>query len=217
MPKKIIIVRHGETQDNVDRRFQGWIDTPLNEAGLAQARIVAKRLREEVVAAIYTSDLIRAKATAEIIAAEISAPVMLRQELRENDMGKFAGWQWEKEKDPYLESLWHELEESRKKGDPNWKKHGGESHTEHLSRTKKFLAELEANHPDESVVVVTHGGSINRIMEIVGYSDWMCYVGYGNTSITIMEKSSTNYIVTLHNDTSHLSESAKIVRKSNDQ
>ena len=75
MPKKIIIVRHGETQDNVERRFQGWIDTPLNETGLSQAQAVADRLKGEIIGAIYTSDLSRAKQTAEAISAILSLSV----------------------------------------------------------------------------------------------------------------------------------------------
>jgi phosphoserine phosphatase len=70
MPKtRIILVRHGETEWNVEQRFRGHHDIPLNETGITQARALARRLATEPVAAVYSSRLKRASHTAEIIAA----------------------------------------------------------------------------------------------------------------------------------------------------
>jgi broad specificity phosphatase PhoE len=64
----ILLARHGETADNKDRRFQGQKDVPLNDTGREQARAIAEELARETIDAIYTSDLARARETAELIA-----------------------------------------------------------------------------------------------------------------------------------------------------
>jgi broad specificity phosphatase PhoE len=71
----ILLARHGETQWNLERRWQGWADPPLNDTGRAQAQALAQQLRDTPFDAVYTSDLRRAHETAEIVAAPHGVPV----------------------------------------------------------------------------------------------------------------------------------------------
>src|SRR5690606_22841271 len=80
---RIVAIRHGETAWNVDTRIQGHLDIPLNDTGLWQAARVAEALAGEPIAAIYTSDLQRAHATAQAVARATGAPLTAETGLRE--------------------------------------------------------------------------------------------------------------------------------------
>ena len=80
-------------------------------------------------------------------------------------MGIFAGWAWESEPDPIKEELWTEFEHARDNRILEWSKHNGESIGQMIARIRSFFDELPKNHADQSVAVVTHGGTINRILE----------------------------------------------------
>ena len=83
----IWLARHGETTSNRERRFQGQLDVPLNETGRAQARELAASLRDEPVAALYSSPLSRARETAEIVGAALGLEPRLDDRLKEVDVG----------------------------------------------------------------------------------------------------------------------------------
>ena len=165
MPKKIILVRHGETDYNLERRMQGWLDIPLNASGRSQAQVAATKLQSVKIDAIYTSDLKRAYETAQTIAELVRQTLTSTPALRERDMGIFAGWAWENEHDPVKDQLWQEFEEARNNEDLAWNKHGGESVGQMSKRIKVFMQSLHTHHSDQTIVVVTHGGTINRILE----------------------------------------------------
>ena len=88
---EIWIVRHGQTDWNVEGRYQGQADRPLNAVGLAQAQQAAEQLRGRDFAAIYSSDLQRARVTAEIIAGQLGLPVQVDRRLREVNQGEWEG------------------------------------------------------------------------------------------------------------------------------
>src|SRR5436309_2540758 len=87
---RVILVRHGETAWNRDQRIQGHLDVPLSERGVRQAERLAAWLADEEFAAVYTSDLARARITAEILAGD-RAPVVPDPRFREADFGLFQG------------------------------------------------------------------------------------------------------------------------------
>jgi broad specificity phosphatase PhoE len=150
---QILIVRHGETDWNRDRRFQGHADPPLNDAGREQARALADELVGERIDFVYTSDLVRARETAEIVAARVGADVVVLSELREIDVGDWEGL------------TWPEIEERHPEGARSWHEHGqgwtsGETYDELGERIIAALRRIAADHPDQSVLVVGHGGTV---------------------------------------------------------
>ncbi len=83
----ILLVRHGQTDWNLDRRLQGHTDRPLNDRGREQARALAAELASEPLDAVYSSDLVRAHETARIIAAGRGLDVTAMDDLRERNFG----------------------------------------------------------------------------------------------------------------------------------
>lgn len=205
MPKRIIIIRHGETQYNVERRIQGWIDIPLNENGHTQAQKLAERLSQELVSQIYTSDQKRAHETAKYISQRLMIKPRKRKALRESRLGIFEGWDWEKKPDVHKQKLWEQRTIARTTGDLNWKVEGGESIKEHLARINKFINQIEKLHPIDTILIVSHGGTINCMLEIYGLKNMTDeYISFKNTSVTILTKKPLGYQLELQNDISHL-------------
>ena len=144
----LLLVRHGETDWNAERRWQGHADVPLNDRGREQARVLAEQLAGESIDAIYSSDLSRARDTAEIVGVRLSVPVVVDAALREIDVGPIEGMT--AEETGTLDG-WH--------SEPK------EAHAERILRAVQRIAE---RHPDDRVLVVTHGGSMRRVHEHLG-------------------------------------------------
>jgi broad specificity phosphatase PhoE len=104
------LVRHGRSIWNAAGRIQGQIDIELDEIGLQQAQRIADRLEREPIEAIYSSPLLRAKATAEVIAARFNLPVTPDARLMEYDFGVISGLTWDEvsENHPELANRWLE-------------------------------------------------------------------------------------------------------------
>lgn len=154
---EIVLVRHGVTAWNLDRRFQGQLDTPLAEAGLAQAVKTSLRLADWPIAAVYASDLLRARQTAEPIAARLGLPLRLEPRLRERHYGLFEGMTYEEIARGHAEAYrrWREREPAYAL--PG----GGESLLDLHARVEPALRELALRHAGRSVVAVTHGGVLD--------------------------------------------------------
>ena len=157
---ELLLVRHGETDWNRERRFQGHADPPLNEAGREQARELADRLSGEDIAAVYTSDLLRARETAEILAAALDAEIVALRELREIDVGSWQGL------------TWPEIEEHHPDGAARWHQNGhgwdsGETYEQLGKRIVAALREIASNHPGQRVLVVGHGGTVRATRAFV--------------------------------------------------
>lgn len=194
MPKKIIIVRHGETDYNVEKRMQGWLDVPLNENGRMQAIASSKKLTGLHVDAVYSSDLIRARETAKYMAQIVQKEIVVITALRERDMGVFAGWCLEKDPDPVKEKLWAEFSQTFTERDLHWNKHNGESIHQMTHRIKNFMDQIHLSHQDQTIMIVTHGGTINRLLEI--YDLKSANEGFrpiNNASLLVLHKESTGY------------------------
>jgi 2,3-bisphosphoglycerate-dependent phosphoglycerate mutase len=91
MPTRIILARHGETDWNRERRWQGHSDRPLNDTGREQAETLAAQLADEPIAAVYSSDLVRAHETARIVAERLGLDVVAVPGLRERRFGSWEG------------------------------------------------------------------------------------------------------------------------------
>ena len=159
----IIIVRHGETDYNKSRKFQGHLQILLNEKGRTQAVQIAESLRQYKITHIYCSGLIRARETAEIINNSFSLPIVIDNRLDERDWGI-----WEnRNRDEILKqipesaNIWNE-----ENLDSN--PYQGETTRELMTRTVEFLNYLVENHAASDVIlVVTHGGPMRMMLGII--------------------------------------------------
>lgn len=153
---RFCVVRHGETAWNVERRIQGQLDVPLSAVGHAQARAVANSLVQEDFAAIYASDLSRARQTAEATAHLRRQPLELRRELRERHYGLFQGLTYEEAR------LRHPAEFARhQRRDPDLALGEGESLRQLAGRIVACFEALAAAHRGGQVLAFTHGGVLD--------------------------------------------------------
>lgn len=159
---EIVLVRHGVTAWNKARRFQGQIDIPLDDEGHRQARQAARRLAAEPIAAVYASDLARARQTGEAIAAALGLQVQTASGLRERHYGAFEGRSFEEiaEQLPEAYARWQAR-------DPHLTPGGsGESLTTLHARVLAALTALAQRHVGQRVVAVTHGGVLDCVYRI---------------------------------------------------
>lgn len=184
-------VRHGVTAWNKEGRAQGSTDVPLDDEGIEMAHGVAQRLSGEQWDVIYTSPLIRAAKTAEIIADSMPDIRLLSDNrLRESGGGLVEGLT-EMERVKKWGHSWRQLEL------------GFEPQEEIISRGLNFIEEIKELHPDKRILVVSHGGFIGRLIkELVPYKDLA--VDLENTSVTIIKLQEDRNLCELFNCTKHL-------------
>ena len=154
----ILLARHGETDDNIEPiRIQGRRDTPLNDAGRAQAAELAERVAGEGIASLWSSQLSRALETAEIVGARLGLEPAVDERLAEGDRGELEGRYWRDvaREDPELYAAWRRAGEA-------FRFPGGESLREQMDRTLAALADVRAAGPLPALVVA-HGGSIRVV------------------------------------------------------
>jgi broad specificity phosphatase PhoE len=147
----ILLVRHGETDWNLERRVQGHSDTPLNDTGRAQALALAETLEGEEFDAVYASDLARAFDTAQVVAERRGLPVTPVPGLRERNFGTWEG---------LTDTEIFERFPAAKIG--SWG--DAETQDEMRERVLGALREIAAAHPNGRVLVVTHGGPVRRLL-----------------------------------------------------
>jgi probable phosphoglycerate mutase len=149
---RLIVIRHGETAWNRERRMQGHSDTPLSAIGRAQAEALGRRLAGGRYAALYTSDLSRARDTAAAIAAHTGYEIVAEPRLRERRFGLFEGLTAEEIRERFPQEYVRFA--SR---DPDYAIPGGESARAFTHRALGCLGEIAARHAGLQVLVVTHG------------------------------------------------------------
>jgi 2,3-bisphosphoglycerate-dependent phosphoglycerate mutase len=170
MPTRIILARHGETDWNRERRWQGHSDRPLNDTGREQAEALAAQLADEPIAAVYSSDLMRAYETARIVSERLGLDVVTVPGLRERRFGSWEGLQ-----DVDVERLFPGIN-----GPPD-----GESRAEMLDRVLDSLESIAQANPDRTVLVVSHGGPIRAVLR--HRNDARCDGPVANCSVVDLE------------------------------
>jgi probable phosphoglycerate mutase len=153
----IVLVRHGETDWNRDRRFQGHADIPLNTAGLDQVRALAEQLAGESFSVVYTSPLRRASESAKLIAARLGVEVRPSEALMEVDVGAWSGLTVHEVEDRFPEGFARWVE---------WRCAGwldGETYEQLSQRVVAGIREIAEKHAGERVLAVTHGGPIRSV------------------------------------------------------
>lgn len=201
---KMLLIRHGQSEANTEGRLQGQLDSPLTDLGRAQARALARRLVQEDwhVTTIYTSDLARAAETAELLAADLEAPVVRDQRLREYGVGVLTGLVWDDIESLYPE-IWHGLHHS-----PTWTPIPGEEGNESFhARLTAALDDIRSRHASgEVVAIVSHGGSLGLVLsQLLGMGiERPTPFRFGNASLSVVEFWSRGAILSRLNDTCHL-------------
>lgn len=180
--RRLILLRHGQTEYNATRRMQGQLDTALSATGVEQARAAAKTLRGQRVIKIVASDLERARRTAEIIAAELSLDVSVDERLRETHLGQWQG-------------LTHDEVDAQNAGirahwrhNAGWAPPAGESRLDVARRARPVVDELMqafAQWDGNAVLLVAHGGTISALTSnLLGLEErqYPLLKGLGNTN-----------------------------------
>jgi len=153
------LVRHGQTDWNVEGRYQGQADLPLNASGLEQARTLAASLNGQTFDALYSSDLKRAEATARILAERLELPVRIDRRLREINQGEWEGMLFTEIKARYAE-LW-----SARHDDPeSHRAPGGESVLEVSRRMWQAADDIAREWPAGRVMIVSHGMALATLL-----------------------------------------------------
>ncbi len=200
---KIYLVRHGATIWNAEQRIQGHTDVPLNETGLEQSRRIAQRLKDQKIDAVWSSDLTRARVTAEILAEPHGLTVNTTPLLRERRFGDWEGLTQEEIVargdrqllDAYRAAVVADLPPNAESMQSVW------------NRLSQALKEIIHLHAEGQVVVVGHGGSLRVILCQAMRAPMECvrHIWLDNACLSLVEFNGDRSWVRLMNDTSHLS------------
>ena len=194
---KLYLARHGQTDLNKVRRYQGRIDVPLNETGQRQAQQLALRLSSEPFDRIYASPLVRAQETAKVIHNGRSIDIVTSSELVEMDFGKLEGKNYQEIIEVY----------------PGWDPAvfdftfaGGENLDNLVIRMRSFVDMLMKQDENSNILVVSHSGCLRVILCLLLDIDvnkwWQFKIDVA--SLTVIDNVTRGTVLTLLNDTSHL-------------
>jgi len=191
---EIGFIRHGNTDWNIEKRAQGHSNNPINEMGLQQAHAIGRRLEQENWDVIISSDLLRAKKTAEIIASYINLPIKLEQRIRERDRGEITGT-IEEERVMKWGQDWREID---------FGKDRQETSEEVRARGVDFVYDVLDQYQGKKILVVTHGKLLNETLlalcpETTAERDLV-----RNSSMTIMKEDNGTFDYLIYNCSCHL-------------
>ena len=197
---KLILARHGETEENVNKIIQGQMPGKLTQKGIEQARKLALRLKDEKIDKIYVSDLKRAVDTAkEIIKDHPNAEVIYTQALREQSFGVHEG-------KPY-----GTVSEEASKADKTrmeFKPEGGESLLEMKKRVTDFMHDIIKTNHDKTILIISHGGPIRHyLIHLLEVPDERINeYKHGNCAVTILETDGKQHEIHVLKCERHLAE-----------
>lgn len=199
---KLYLIRHGETDWNVEGRVQGHSDIELNARGMEQARRLAARMPDEgEFTALYSSPLQRAYRTAEMIGAALNMPVITDPRLVERSLGDLEGL-------TMTEIRAHYPEVARA-----WDQGGVRQHVPHeepredfIDRVTGFINDVRTNHPNGRVLAITHGGTINMLLMAALHLDIERPLPFyiDNASINVVQWNDRGARLRVLNDAYHL-------------
>jgi len=198
---RLFLIRHGETDYNLNRRYCGFSDLSLNETGRSQVQFLAERLKEFKIDTLYSSDLLRAVETAKIIFKDKTIHKM--QEFREMNFGIFEGLNFVEivEKSPKIYRRW--IDNPLEVDIPE-----GETFTDFCNRVKKGLSFILSKNQDKQISLITHSGPIKVILcELLGCGlDKFWDLKQDNTALNIIDyPEGSSPVIIKMNNMSHLS------------
>jgi broad specificity phosphatase PhoE len=164
----LYVARHGESDWNAANRFQGHIDRPLTSRGRAQAAALAERLSEVPLEAVYSSPLRRALETAEVVATQKGLQPVTLPDLREVDVGTWAGLSRTEVAERFPQAFQRWLD-----GGEGWER--GETYEQMSERVLAVVLEIAERHRDGNVLIVSHGGPVRAVAAAAAQMDVHAY------------------------------------------
>lgn len=155
-PTRIFALRHGQTAWNAAQRVQGQLDVPLDDTGHWQAARLAAALADAGIDVVVSSDLARARATAEAVARAAAAPLALDARLRERGFGEFEGLTHSE-----IEARWPEQAQRWRRREPGFGPAGGETLEDFQRRCIDAAAAIARGHAGRTIALVAHGGVLD--------------------------------------------------------
>ena len=203
---EILLVRHGESAAAVEGEsfplVDGHGDPPLAPDGVIQAERAAERLVStgERISAVYVTTLQRTAQTAAPLLRRLDREAIVEPDLREVFLGEWEGGELRRrvaDGDPIAERMYREQ---------RWDViPGGEPLADFDTRIRRGIGRIAADHPDELVVAVVHGGVIGQVLNIASGREGFSFLGADNASISHVVIEPSRWVVRCFNDTSHLS------------
>jgi broad specificity phosphatase PhoE len=201
----VLLIRHGQSQGNAERRFGGHTSTPLSALGRDQAQTTALTLKSESITVIYSSDLVRAIETAKPLSNLTGLPVNGTTAFRERDVGVMEGLTFEdaaqQHPEQYAALLRRDFEHVLA---------GGESYRQLLDRARQKLDQIIEEHRGGRIAVFSHTGTICILaLHLMGALDAPelkpVWISSANCGITRFELRDDGFVrVLMINDTRHL-------------
>ncbi len=190
----LYVVRHGETDWNAQHIIQGHTDTLLNEEGEKQAHELKKELKDVKFDKVFSSDLLRAKRTAEIIVLEKELAIETTKILRELNYGEFEGTITRNFFTKF--DQWRALSEEERKKDENYEKYKNVESWEDVSaRLITFLREVAIGYMGKTVLITTHGGLMHNLLIHLGYSTHKKIKKVHNTAYIKLESDGIDFYI----------------------
>lgn len=155
------LIRHAESEWNARGRWQGQADPVLSERGRVQADALAQRLKSAGFSALVSSDLLRARETAEIVARAVGLPLCCDARLRERDLGAWSGLTTAE-----IQERWPAEFTRVQARDPDLRPGGGESIRDVARRARGFFEDLAREGSSGRLGVVAHGGVIRALCDV---------------------------------------------------
>ena len=159
---QLVLIRHGQTDWNLEGRYQGQADIPLNATGLAQAEVLAEKLDGQAWAGLYSSNLQRALQTAQVISTRLGLAVQIDTRLREICQGEWEGQLYRAVVERYSRVAEGVPIASRTPADV--RPPGGESVAEVAERLAAAADDIARRHPDQPVLIVGHGLALTTLI-----------------------------------------------------
>ena len=198
----LYLVRHGETESNKQKRYQGWTESPLSTLGIRQAEMVGFFLAAQKIEGLYSSDLKRAVNTARVIGVSSGLEPVVTPLLREIHFGE-----WEGQTFNEIEKTWGN-EISAWLDDPfHVAPPGGETLGQVCARMHSFLEQLAGQVSEgKRIAAVTHGGSIRALLYQVLNLDHSSFwdIKIDNASVSLLRKEGDCFKVVYYNRVHHL-------------
>ncbi len=201
MKTEIYFVRHGQTEWNIERRYQGWADSPLTEQGVNQAKALSKHIENVHFDAIYCSPRGRAQETAKIVRGNRDLEIITVDDFKEINVGEYEGRLYDDMKNENPD-LYHGFWESADLFLPKT----GESFTDVGNRTYPALLKIAERHPGQRVLIVSHAvaimSALNKIAGIPLNRFWEKMLH--QTSLSIAEYENGEFSIAKYGSTEHL-------------